>query len=473
MRFYAIQIASAVSIGMCGLAVAQPSTTSLIRTGVPLAPDVAPNGDILYPPMSYDGRYIAFHSTATNLVPDDRNNVGDVFIVDREARLVKRLSLGTGGSEANGTSTYPSIAGEAGFVAFTSDASNLTPEDQNESSDVFLANVETGDLALVSRRPDGKPASGRSYNYFPSISADGRYVVFNSNAPDLISTDTNETWDVFVFDRLTNQVELISRSTSGAQGNGPSMHGVISGNGRFVAFQSRATNLVADNTNNVSQIYLHDRQSQETRLISRTPDGAPGNGRSERASISHDGLRVSFSSDASNLVPNDTNGIEDVFVYDQGQPTSLRRVSVTTGGGQIEQLVKVAMDRKSVISPDGTAVAFRSGGDNLASIASANVDIYLHTIATVATERLSSGPGGAQIVGNSEHHALSYDASLAAFSVIMSRPNIALNASRLGIPNMFSVSPDGGAPTAAAQLQNVSLGFIVNRQSGRTSLITE
>jgi len=390
------------------------------------------------------------------------SNFGQVFYLDRAQNLIKLVSRNTAGEEANGNSTYPSVSGSGEFVAFTSDATNLTVNDRNSKSDVFSVKVATGETTLISRGLDGTPANGTSYSYFPAISADGRLVVFNSDANNIYDGNS-PTWNVYVFDTRTLQTRLVSRATNGTPGNGPSLHGVISGNGEFVAFHSRATNLVSEPSNGVPQIYLHNLATGETRLISKTPGGAAGNGRSERASISENGRRVSFSSDATDLVVGDSNGVEDVFVYDQDSDR-LIRVSVASGGGELRQIAGApAMDRKSVISPDGTAVAFRSGGGELIpGQAASNVDIFLHTIATTQTERISNWPSGGQIAGDSEHHAVNYDASVVAFSVQVPLPSPGAAVQSFGATGQPSIT----LPTPGRSA--ISLGFVRDRRSGVT-----
>lgn len=450
---------------------AQQSPSLIARKGTPLVPGVRPNGDILYPPLSYDGRYIAFQSMASNLVPNDRNNVGDIFILDLQTRLIQRLSVNASNEEGNRLSTYPSLSGDGRYTAFTSDATNFAQEDNNNASDVFVANVENGTLTLVSRTPSGRPASGRSYNYYPAISSDGRYIVFNSDAPDLVPNDTNNTWDVFVFDRVTGSIRLVSKTSDGSVGNGPSMHAVISGNGQFVAFQSRATNLVANDINGVSDIFLHNLQTGETTLISRASNGSLGNARSERASISHDGMRVSFSSSANNLVPGDTNDGEDVFVFDQ-RDRSIRRVSVLTGGAEMKPSVTIARDSKSVISPSGTMVAFRWPSDGVTATATS---IFVHEIATLRTEETSRFSNGSRIPGNSEHHALSYDGSMTAFSVLVPRTVTAQTVPPTSRQRFLSAPLDAPRETNGQRqtTDTFSHAFIKDRRTGRTLFIVQ
>jgi Tol biopolymer transport system component len=447
------------------------SLTSWLSTqkSVRLPQNASPNGDILYPPLSYDGRYLAFHSRASNLVPGDSTRTGNVFVQDLRTRRIQKLSVGVNDSEANGNSTYPSLAGRAPVVVFTSDASNLVPADDNGKSDVFVADITTGSVQLVSKASGGRSSNGRSYNYFPAITADGNKVVFNSDATNLVGETKGAGWNVYVFDRREGTVRLISKTTEGVPGNGASMHGVISGDGRFVAYHSRATNLVAGNTKGVAQVYLHDLTTGETTLISRGLDGQPGGGRSERASISFDGKRIAFSSDADNLVVGDTNRIEDVFVFDQ-QTRQVMRVSVGSGGAQMEPVttaLAVAMDRKSVISPDGKKVAFRSGGaTTVANSDARQVEVFIHTIATKRTERLGWLPSGERLAGNSEHHALNFDGSVAAFTTLIPHTVGSEPSKRLQQAGALRTESAGGE-------RPFSHGLIRYQRTGRTRFIVE
>jgi Tol biopolymer transport system component len=201
------------------------------------------------------------------------------------------------------------------------------------------------------------------------LSADGRFVVFQSDASNLVRGDTNRTNDVFVRDRRAGTTELVSISSAGVQGNDTSAEPTISADGRFIAFSSRATNLVpgaADGARlsreppgNRNNVFIRDRLKGTTRRISVSPAGAPGNDNSATPAISADGRFVAFLSDASNLVPGDTNGVKDVFVRDRRTGTT-RRVSVSSAGAQS----KDSSDHPA-LSADGRLVAFQSGASNL------------------------------------------------------------------------------------------------------------
>ncbi|HEY9821824.1 MAG TPA: DUF4347 domain-containing protein [Candidatus Sericytochromatia bacterium] len=195
-------------------------------------------------------------------------------------------------------------------------------------------------ISLVSIGTDGTQGNDRSYH--SSISADGRYVVFRSEASNLVSGDTNNTSDIFVYDRQTDTTRRVSVNSSGTQGNGFSQSPSISADGRYVAFNSDASNLVSSDTNNTSDIFVHDLQTDTTRRVSINSNGTQGNSASYRPSISADGRYVAFNSDASNLVSGDTNNTSDIFVHDL-QTDTTRRVSVATDGIQGIPISSIAL----------------------------------------------------------------------------------------------------------------------------------
>ena len=208
-----------------------------------------------------------------------------------------------------------------------------------------------GDTMRVSLASDGTQGNGGSG--YPSISTDGRYVAFYSGASNLVSGDTNNKGDVFVHDQQSGQTERVSVASDGTQGIGDSLDPSISADGRYVAFSSWANNLVSGDTNIKPDVFVYDRQSEQTTRVSVTSDGTQGNGYSERPSISADGRYVAFDSIASNLVSGDT-GHEDVFVHDL-QSGQTERVSVASDGTQGND-----DSWYPSISADGRYVAFYS-----------------------------------------------------------------------------------------------------------------
>ena len=213
--------------------------------------------DSSFPSISADGRYVAFHSIADNLVPEDTNGAPDVFIHDRQTGITELVSFSTGGVQGNLTSKDPSISTDGRFVAFWSYASNLVPGDTNGLGDVFVRDRQTGETKRVSVTSSG----GQSCGDHPSISADGRYVAFQSICTNLLPHDGNYLSDVFVHDRQTGTTEIASIASESTQGNGESSAPAISGDGRFVAFESTSTNLVPGDTNTFKDLFVHDRQT--------------------------------------------------------------------------------------------------------------------------------------------------------------------------------------------------------------------
>ncbi len=283
------------------------------------------------PSISGDGRYVAFQSNAANLVPGDTNG-NDVFVHDRQTGATTRVSVASAGTQGNQNSFAPSISADGRFVAFYSLATDLVPgPDTNGGADVFIHDRATSQTTRISQTPTGAFGAGASYN--PSVSADGRFVAFWSDAPNLVAGDTNGAFDVFLHDRQTGTTTRVSVSSLGAQGNAESRMPSISADGRFVAFFATATNLVAGDTNNAYDVFVHDTQTATTTRVSVSSSGSQALGQSIEPSISADGRRVAFQSPAANLVAGDVNARGDVFVHDR-QTGVTTLASVTTAGAQ-------------------------------------------------------------------------------------------------------------------------------------------
>jgi Tol biopolymer transport system component len=283
--------------------------------------------------ISADGRYVAYKSAASNLVDGDSNNQDDIFVYDRERKVTERVSLGSGEGENNGNSDQPTLSADGRFVAFTSSASNLVANDTNGVSDIFVYDRTTKSIERISvgnstqnnPQDDSQISSqisgateANGFSNAPSISADGRYVSFSSSANNLVSGDNNNVGDVFVYDRETKGIERISRSSSGGEGNNFSFNHEISADGRYVTYSSVATNLVSNDTNRKQDIFLYDRQTQTTERLSASTAGIEGNGESSKSAISGDGRAIAFQSSAYNLVKGDSNARTDAFVFDRG-----------------------------------------------------------------------------------------------------------------------------------------------------------
>ena len=312
--------------------------------------------------LSAHGRFVAFTSGATNLVPRDTNGVPDVFLRDRTIGQTRRVSVGPGGRQANGPSGRPDVPASRGVVVFESDSSNLVPGDTNEASDVFLRNLATGVTRRVSTGPGGR--QGDAGSGLPAISADGRWLAFTSFASNLVSGDTNGVEDVFVRSLRTGVTRRVSVATGEARGNADGHYlPAISAHGRFVAFTSTSPDLVPGDRNGFTDVFVRDRWSGTTRRVSVGPGGAEADSSSFSPAISGDGRLVAFASGAANLVAGDTNGATDVFVRNLGTG-STRRVSVTSDE---TQSAGSDVDLLPDLSRDGRFVSFTSPAADLVS----------------------------------------------------------------------------------------------------------
>jgi Tol biopolymer transport system component len=337
------------------------------------------------PALNADARFVAFASFASNLVPDDTNATFDVFVRDRAAAQTARVSLANGGDQPDGPSASPTLSADGRFVAFASDATNLVAGDTNQTTDVFVRDTVAGTTGRVSVSSTGAQANGPSFA--PSLSADGRWVAFHSTATNLVASDTNGTSDIFVFDRATSQLTRVTKS--GTQGNGDSWDPAVSGDGRFVAFASHATNLVSGDTNNARDVFVWDRTTAQITRVSVTSSGGQANKASGAPAISSNGNLVAFESDATNLVASDSNSAADVFVRDRsaGQTT---RVSVSSAGGQGS-----GASFAPTMSGDGRFVAFVSEAANLVSGDANGVrDVFLRDRSGSQTSRVSVASDG-------------------------------------------------------------------------------
>jgi Tol biopolymer transport system component len=391
-------------------AVAQTTTRVNVDSSGAQANNVSQN-----PSISADGRFVAFTSFATNLVPGDTNGFADIFVRDRQGGTTERVSVDSNGGQANSSSDMPSLSADGRFVAFMSYSANLVPGDTNGTWDVFVHDRATGLTERASVDSNGAQANASSQN--PSISADGRFVVFMSYASNLVPGDTNAFLDVFVRDRQTGTTERVSVDSSGAQGDSDSglIYLSVSADGRFVAFDSHATNLVSGDTNGTWDVFVRDRQLGTTLRASLDSAGLQGNDISSGSSISADGRFVAFGSNASNLVPGDTNTVLDVFVRDLQSGTT-ERVSVDSSGAEGDSESGFA---GLSISADGQRVAFTSFATNLVPGDINGIwDVFVHDRATGLTERVSvdsSGVGGNGYSGG-ESLSISADGRIVTFS---------------------------------------------------------
>ncbi|NUM43349.1 MAG: PD40 domain-containing protein [Anaerolineales bacterium] len=358
------------------------------------APSVEADDGSYAPTISAYGRYVAFESDANNLIADDTNDKTDIFIRDQQTKTTSRVSINTNGEEADNHSFPPAALSEDGqYVAFASDATNLVTDDTNTSRDIFVHDRADGSTTRVSVASDGTQADDDSSQ--PALSADGRYVAFRSMASNLV-TGGSSGLQIFVHDRQTGLTTLVAVSSEGVQGNGLSSAPVLSSDGRYVAFESFANNLVPDDTNNADDIFVHDREIGTTVRVSLSSTGEEANDASYAPAFSSDGQSLAFESFASNLVPNDTNGVRDIFVRNF-QTGIITRISVASDGTEANQ-----ESQAPVLSADARYVAFHSQASNLVAGDTNNqYDIFLHDRQHGLTTRLSVDTGGTQANGAS------------------------------------------------------------------------
>jgi Tol biopolymer transport system component len=279
------------------------------------------NGDCKHCTVSADGNICCFRSSADNLVPNDMNGVDDIFVRDVAAGTTVRVSVASDGTEGNGASAHAVISFDGKWATFRSFSDNFGFVDTNGVEDVYIHELATGTTLLVSHTVSG--VAGAYESTYPSLSEDGRFVAFMSYSPNLVmgqGHDINEASDIFVWDRETDTTDRISHSSLGELGNEDSYYPNISRDGRFVAFASDASNLVPDDTNGFPDVFVHDRETGVTERVSTSTFGQQGAATSYRPTISGDGRYVAFASSAMNLVPSDTNNTIDIFVHDRHGP---------------------------------------------------------------------------------------------------------------------------------------------------------
>ena len=344
------------------------------------------------PSISADGRFVLFVSWAANLVPNDTNVCADLFLRDRVAGTLERISVSSGGVEGNWDSWHQAtVTPDGRFVAFDSHSWNLVANDTNGHWDVFVRDRLLGTTERVSL--SGGSAQGNDDSVLGRISPDGRYVAFLSLAANLVSGDTNGKWDVFVRDRLLGTTERVSVSNSGAQSNGNVGSFAITPDFRWLAFDSDATNLVAGGISGWGDVYVRDRLAGTTQNVSVTSFGQPGNGGSIAPAISADGRCVTFLSVATNLVAGDANGMQDVFVHDRAAGSTVR-ASVSSSSVQSDDESAACS-----ISGDGRLVAFDSLATNLvAGDTNSGRDVFLRDRGTQAPGSDLCLPGSAGVL---------------------------------------------------------------------------
>ena len=310
------------------------------------------NGNSNYPSISGDGRFIAFVSESDNLVNNDTNGFADIFVHDVMTNQTTRVSVASDGTQANGASDDPSISSDGRYIAFLSYSSNLVNNNTNGTYNVFLHDMQTHETTLISIRDDGAGMSGD----MPTISSTGNFVVYRSQYP------FGYLQSIYLHNTQTGETIRVSKSYTGGVPNGDSAWPSISANGDYVAYVSSASDIVDWDTNGYKDVFVYDKSRDETYLITIGYDGSTSNGDSYSAAISSDGTSIALYSVANNLVPNEKNNREDIFVVDG--TTGFTQIASIASDGTLGNGHSYALPS---ISGSGRYVAFMSEASNLVS----------------------------------------------------------------------------------------------------------
>lgn len=399
-------------LSICGIATASENTTI-----VSIATNGSVSNDYSYgTSISGDGRYVTFTSYANNLVLADNNGASDIFLRDTISNATERISISSTGEEGNYDSYEPSISADGRYVAFTSYATNLVPGDTNGFSDVFIRDrlLNTTYCLSISNTGEG----GNADSYGSSISADGRYIAFVSPANNLVSNDDNGFSDIFVYDQTLNSIKRISISNTGKERNWDCYSPCISADGNCIAFVSGADNLISDDNNSFEDIFVYNQALNSVKRVSISTNGEEANGGCFGPSISADGRYIAFTSYASNLVTDDNNDLSDIFVRDQILEIT-ERVSISSNGEEFDEECSY-----SSISANGRYITFvvgnrpQSARISLSAFEDMNgyKDIFVHDRMSKITRKVSISSTGEEGNGDSNFPSISADGSFIAFN---------------------------------------------------------
>ena len=330
--------------------------------------------------ISADGRFVVFEGFASNLVAGDTNGTQDIFCHDRQTAQTTLVSLGAAGQQALAACSQCSVSADGRFVAFQTADNALVPGNTCVGTDVFLRDRQSGTTTWVSvSTTTGQTFTSRQN---ARISDDGWTVVFDSAATDLVMNDLNGASDIFAWSRLTGAIELVSVTSGGAQGNGSSLEAALSADGRFIVFTSGATNFgsgTGPGNGNNYDVFVRDRLTGQTNCVNINSSGVAATGFAQGGSISDDGRLVAFWSDATNLVTGDTNGVYDCFLHDRQNATTIR-VSLSPSGLQAR-----GQCTEPMVAPGGRFIAFTSPATNLVlPDGNGTSDVFVRDLAATA-----------------------------------------------------------------------------------------
>lgn len=334
------------------------------------------NGHSLWPVFSPDGTSVAFVSEANNLVNDDANNRRDVFLKNLDSGAVVRVTQTSSGIEANGNSWGVAFSPGGDRVAFYSEASNLILGDTNGFADLFIKTLSTGQIERLSTDSLGAQADGLTGGGGtpPAFSADGDLIAFDSDAANLVATDTNLSRDIFVKQLSSGEIRRVSTAADGSQAMGSSRWPLFSPDGGRIAFSSDARGLVPGMGGRLN-IYVKTLSTGAIQPVDAAADGTPSNGDSYPSEFSPDGTRIAFWSNSPTLIAGDTNNTYDVFIKTL-KTGAIARASTTASGAQAN-----GVSSSPVFSPDGRRLGFTSGATNLvADDTNAVTDLFIKTL---------------------------------------------------------------------------------------------
>lgn len=386
--------------------------------------------------ISNNGRFVVYYSWFTNeLDATDNNEAVDTFLYDRHTAQSSLISQSSKGVRGNDGSTEGSVSDDGRYVVFYSHSTNLVKDDNNGNSDVFLRDTVLGKTTAISISRNHGSVTAAGSSSAPKITADGKYIAFQSSAVDMDPADQDSQIDIYVFTQGEDYPRRVSLSYDNQAPDGNCYLGGISADGSKVVFSSDATNLVANDTNNHRDVFLRDLKNETTVLVSRTPSTL-ANADCDQATISPDGSYVAFSTTASNLDSQDGNSVSDIYVaaVPDGQPirVSMAPQAVAANGGSFSP----------AISNDGRFIAFYSDATNLvAADANGFSDVFLRDRITGETNIISKEVSGVQGDERSSHPFMSSDGLTIAFS--SSAQNLTWKACcTLGMPFVASTDPD-------------------------------
>jgi Tol biopolymer transport system component len=336
-----------------------------------------------------NGRLVFFCSQASDLVADPGNDNGDIFVRDMKTGITSLVSANVDGDEGDDGSWYPAASNNGRYVVFESDATDLVEGDDEARADVFLADRKSGEIRRISEAEDGTGGDDNSEVYGASMSGNGRWIVFYSGATNLTDDGSAGSQQVFLYDRVKRALRRLSSTDAGGPGDGGSREPSVSANGRFVAFESSATDIPDAVANGRQNIFLCDTRTDAIERVSRGLLDADPTGDSYEAAVSNNGRAVAFFSDANNLVAGDTNGLFDTFLVDPSAGTTTR---ISTGPEGAEGN---GHSWTPAVSASGKVVAFYSTATNLVSTPmDGNGQAYRWDAATGALTLLSVNADG-------------------------------------------------------------------------------